>query len=1359
MTIELQPTDPPEKPAGHPVARFWNWLKERTKEERKHEEEVARAVVRGASGAVISTGQTIAEGAAFVDRKTGLGEAIAPGFNASYDAQGGARGVAKGVTDPLRAAQDSFFGKRSDDRVAQFVEDTTQFLTSFAALGQVRVAAGGAKLAQMGWAAGLARGAVSDATAFDPYEAQLAELIARAPVPGLSDLFEGLSVQGDDSAAIARIKRSAAGAIFGTTIDGLMHGARILYARKGLASGKLTGAAKTQAETKIAESEKVLEAIEQGTSTPAAPITIRATSSMDDAWTLVTTKDSALDGVEVPIFTSKAEAQAQANSMNMALRDVDPESALKTSESVGATIYTKLRKFGEPGEVSDENLFQIAQEAMREIAPADRTRVLGELAQDAKIQSVVEAMAKAHSLNIGKRIADLDMLLESRPHDQVVQQEAMEKVQELMEFDDFRKWVQGERGRGLRIIGQQDNPLMEGVRQAQKTSMDPTLPPETRKAVRDVEEVAEAQDAIDSLLDEVEEGVSKNRTDTNAVTATDFSLARARKSAEAILEKLERGDKFFEVDDELAVKRAEGIKADADAQRADPLTVSPEQAAAAGNVKTRTSNPIEELSRWLDSADEGLERKLNPEPTPPKEHKQKAHDEVSPISEAQRRAKEGQKKLNELKSILKRANADLDRKLKANAERLPKEQKQKLYDEVSPISERLKRGTPEAQLKDKQDRARTSKVAGMTPRYAGKLAVDQANIRQITRMYRLAGGAPKDVTAAIQATNIIQRTGKIDKALEWFTNSLLSNPATAKTIFLSGRLVESFEALGRVGAGVATQNKALAQEGIDILYGNFAHVVDNLRIARKALNEGQSVINPAPAHHAIGGTTGEVIRIPGAVALAGDEFTRVTNYRSFVRAKSLRQGRELGLKGQKLAAHMEADLRAAFDPETGIATIPEALQYAERSTLSGPLGLETIGGKFASFIRETPQLQFLAPFIKAGTNIFRFTTMHTPGLARLNREARGIMAAGGEEAAVLQTKQAMASMVYLSGAYLAMSDQITGDAPGDPAVRDLWLKTHQPYSIRVGDSWVSYRRTDPFGLMLGLTADFVQFSQQQEEQDPELEQLAIAMVSSLATGVLNPTYMKGFGDFLDAFADGSPEAIGKWTRQFGSSFVPAGLNTVNMDPYFRETRSLADAIKNRIPGLSVTLDPKYDMFGEPVMNGGVGNRSALFKLKDASAQVEDELMSLGRGFAPFAYTTPQGVDLRDRESFDNGTGKSPYNRLMELIRKPNDEGKTLRQRVETVVQSERYQNASPGTADYPGGERWDLVMRERQRAYARAYRMVLQEYPSLREEVRRAQRLKRAAYRGGEDALTNAEELFGALQQSRPLKSSKLQQR
>ena len=63
----------------------------------------------------------------------------------------------------------------------------------------------------------------------------------------------------------------------------------------------------------------------------------------------------------------------------------------------------------------------------------------------------------------------------------------------------------------------------------------------------------------------------------------------------------------------------------------------------------------------------------------------------------------------------------------------------------------------------------------------------------------------------------------------------------------------------------------------------------------------------------------------------------------------------------------------------------------------------------------------------------------------------------------------------------------------------------QPYSINVGGKWYSYRRLDPFALLLGPVADFVELSKQIPSTDRD--KLGAAVVTALASNLINKTYL------------------------------------------------------------------------------------------------------------------------------------------------------------------------------------------------------------------------------------------------------------
>jgi hypothetical protein len=65
---------------------------------------------------------------------------------------------------------------------------------------------------------------------------------------------------------------------------------------------------------------------------------------------------------------------------------------------------------------------------------------------------------------------------------------------------------------------------------------------------------------------------------------------------------------------------------------------------------------------------------------------------------------------------------------------------------------------------------------------------------------------------------------------------------------------------------------------------------------------------------------------------------------------------------------------------------------------------------------------------------------------------------------------------------------------------------------------------------------------------------------------------------------------GTVAKQLALSFIPAasGATAKQLDPTLRDTISFLDEIKARTPGLSSTLPPRRDVFGEPVVADRIG---------------------------------------------------------------------------------------------------------------------------------------------------------------------------
>ena len=111
----------------------------------------------------------------------------------------------------------------------------------------------------------------------------------------------------------------------------------------------------------------------------------------------------------------------------------------------------------------------------------------------------------------------------------------------------------------------------------------------------------------------------------------------------------------------------------------------------------------------------------------------------------------------------------------------------------------------------------------------------------------------------------------------------------------------------------------------------------------------------------------------------------------------------------------------------------------------------------------------------------------------------------------------MCFMTVTAGVGLALTDQITGAGPVDREKRKLWLKTHQPHSIKLPNgTWVSYKTIEPINTIFGISADLAKLAQAGDDTayNKSLGQFAY----SIADGIYNKSYFDGLQAAMSFFA-------------------------------------------------------------------------------------------------------------------------------------------------------------------------------------------------------------------------------------------------
>lgn len=455
-----------------------------------------------------------------------------------------------------------------------------------------------------------------------------------------------------------------------------------------------------------------------------------------------------------------------------------------------------------------------------------------------------------------------------------------------------------------------------------------------------------------------------------------------------------------------------------------------------------------------------------------------------------------------------------------------------------------------------------------------------------------------------------------DAVREIWINGLLSSPATHAVNMLSNTAV-AFQQMvergiaARIGElrGAGVGEAVAPGEALSMAYGMTQSIGDAFSLAWKALKTGETgtALNKIdlPRVNAVSAETfgmastggvgrtvdliGDTFRLPGRFLGAEDEFFKTIGYRMELHAQALRQATSEGLKGPELAARMR---QIILDPPENIkiAAVDQAL-YQTFNNAPGD-----IGQAFMKLRERVPAISFVLPFVRTPVNIARYTFERTP-FAPLVGQWRADIAAGGARADLALARMGTGSAVMLTALDWADSNLISGSGKEmeqgerEAATRQGW----QPYSIQIGDRWYSYNRTDPFGAMLGFSADAsaaIRRGEMNEDDIDEWNEVTAMAAAAVAQVAVNKTYLRGLSEVFSVMADPSRNSE-RYISNLVSSFVPftalAGATERAVDPTVRETANPWEAVTAKLAGLSSKLPPRRNLWGEEIRSeSGLG---------------------------------------------------------------------------------------------------------------------------------------------------------------------------
>ena len=649
-----------------------------------------------------------------------------------------------------------------------------------------------------------------------------------------------------------------------------------------------------------------------------------------------------------------------------------------------------------------------------------------------------------------------------------------------------------------------------------------------------------------------------------------------------------------------------------------------------------------------------------------------------------------------------------------------------------------------------------------------------------------------------EVINSVSKT-KYQRAVEVFNslyiNSLLSGVFTQAINMKSGIYEALIRPIEQIGGGLVRGDGRSIKLGFAQYQGMMMSFGDTMKAVSLALRQGDAILDPlsrtqdnleiigSKAVRPISGANlgfdgsvgtaidwvGNVLELPSRLLMTGDELLKQMNYRGrlFTNALDDTMTRGLDISSKEGKENIKRIFDEGFD-KNGAANIKDnsinkkTLDYARESTYTNSLKGGSYldwGSKVQTFLNNSPEFRFLAPFIRTPTNLWRHFGNRVPGFGLLTKQNRDLWSSGDRRArAEVLGRQMIGMSATMYGLHLATEDvedkdgkrypKITGNGPSNFNIKKTWLSMGwQPYSIaqinKDGSiSYKQYNRMDPRFYILGIIADLKE--NLVNINDEQKEDVFSAAALTVFKNAANKTYLRGISDAMELIANPTENSFSKFFGGVVGNAIPyaslrnqgiPGILEPEKEVY--ETRGFLDRIFARTGLGEKFLEPRRDILtGEPIEKtpsslyfNADGVASFSFWLQAPSlvgkkTDVKNNPVAFEIARLRIPLGEPQKIKYKKVDLTEyKKNGQSAYDYMMQNIGKVKLSNKNLTEYLQNTFNSTSYKNLQEGNTEFDGGK--EMYIRKIFKGFKdKAYYEMLKEYPEVKKAIMEVQKEK-----------------------------------
>lgn len=249
--------------------------------------------------------------------------------------------------------------------------------------------------------------------------------------------------------------------------------------------------------------------------------------------------------------------------------------------------------------------------------------------------------------------------------------------------------------------------------------------------------------------------------------------------------------------------------------------------------------------------------------------------------------------------------------------------------------------------------------------------------------------------------------------------------------------------------------------------------------------------------------------------------------------------------------------------------------------------IDRITGAVEQALAAVPGGRWFVPFMRTPTNILKQGIEYSPlGLSTLPRNA---------DKTEQLAKAFIGSTVFAGAATLSLQDRTTWAVPKSAKDRAAFYAAGmQPYSVKIGDKWVSYSKLGPLAYPIAMAAGAKHYAMDAPETaGADAAEKMTRIMLGVAEFFSDQSYVQGLATMLEV-PKGVSDLAGAATKtasNFATQLVPLSglLRWANqmLDPVYRKSgrnlsiESIIDNVRKGIPFASEDLPAYKTPTGEP----------------------------------------------------------------------------------------------------------------------------------------------------------------------------------